>query len=163
SCRVIIARSGRLLLTFPRRDPLATPLSAISIPATASVGPVEIGRCEDGAPWRLKVHGTHVLVAGATGAGKGSVIWSTIRGLLPAVSVGLAEIWALDPKLMELSFGRDLFGDHYAADPAACVELLEAAVKVMQERAGRFCRNAPDGSPGSSATTSPPSKTRSSW
>ncbi|WP_271215932.1 FtsK/SpoIIIE domain-containing protein [Streptosporangium carneum] len=99
---------------------------------------MEIGRCEDGTPWRLKVHGTHVLVAGATGAGKGSVIWSTIRGLLPAAGVGLAEIWALDPKLMELSFGRDLFGDHYAADPLACVELLEAAVKVMQERAGRF-------------------------
>ncbi|MEU0521362.1 FtsK/SpoIIIE domain-containing protein [Streptosporangium sp. NPDC006007] len=138
SCQVTVIRSGRLLLTFPRRDPLAVPLPAVPIPVTASVGPVEIGRCEDGAPWRLKVHGTHVLVAGATGAGKGSVIWSTIRGLLPAVSAGLAEIWALDPKLMELSFGRELFGDHYAADPAACVELLEAAVKVMQERAGRF-------------------------
>ncbi|MEV7013641.1 FtsK/SpoIIIE domain-containing protein [Streptosporangium sp. NPDC051022] len=138
SCRVTIARSGRLLLTFPRRDPLAVPLSAVPIPATGSVGPVEIGRCEDGAPWRLKVHGTHVLVAGATGAGKGSVIWSTIRGLLPAVRAGLVEIWALDPKLMELSFGRDLFGDRYAATPEACVGLLEAAVRVMQERADRF-------------------------
>ncbi|MFI7538729.1 FtsK/SpoIIIE domain-containing protein [Streptosporangium sp. NPDC049376] len=138
SCRVTIARSGRLLLTFPRRDPLAVPLPALPIPSSVSVGPVEIGRCEDGTPWRLKVHGTHVLVAGATGAGKGSIIWSTIRGLLPAVQAGLAEIWALDPKLMELSFGRDLFGDHYAASPEACVGLLEAAVKVMQERAGRF-------------------------
>ncbi|MEV8638036.1 FtsK/SpoIIIE domain-containing protein [Streptosporangium sp. NPDC051023] len=138
SCRVTVTRSGRLLLTFPRRDPLAVPLPALPIPAVVSVGPVEIGRCEDGTPWRLKIHGTHVLVAGATGAGKGSVIWSTIRGLLPAVQTGLAEIWALDPKLMELSFGRDLFGDHYAASPEACVALLEAAVKVMQERAGRF-------------------------
>ena len=138
SCRVTVARSGRLLLTFPRSDPLAVPLPAVPIPATASVRPVEIGRCEDGTPWRLRLHGTHVLVAGATGSGKGSIIWSAIRGLLPAVHVGLAEIWALDPKLMELSFGRDLFGDRYAADPAACAELLEAAVKVMQERAGRF-------------------------
>ncbi len=138
SCRVTVIRSGRLLLTFPRRDPLAVPLPALPIPGEASVGPVQIGRCEDGAPWRLKVHGTHLLVAGATGAGKGSIIWSTIRGLLPAVRAGLVEIWALDPKLMELSFGRDLFGDHYAADPVSCAELLEAAVKVMQERAGRF-------------------------
>ncbi|SNT58818.1 DNA segregation ATPase FtsK/SpoIIIE, S-DNA-T family [Streptosporangium subroseum] len=137
SCRVTIARSGRLLLAFPRRDPLATPLPALLIPAVASVGPVEIGKREDGSPWRLKVHGTHVLVAGATGAGKGSIIWSTIRGLLPAVRAGLVQIWALDPKLMELSFGRALF-DYYAADPAACADLLEDAVKVMQERAGRF-------------------------
>jgi len=138
SCRVTVARSGRLLLVFPRRDPLATPLPALPIPEVTSVGPVEIGRCEDGSPWRLKVHGTHVLVAGATGAGKGSIIWSTIRGLLPAVRAGLVQVWALDPKRMELSFGRALFGNRYAASPAACADLLEAAVKVMQERADRF-------------------------
>ncbi|MFF0309380.1 FtsK/SpoIIIE domain-containing protein [Streptosporangium sp. NPDC004379] len=138
SCRVTVVRSGRLLLAFPRRDPLAVPFPALPIPDAVSVGPVEIGKREDGTPWRLKVHGTHVLVAGATGAGKGSIIWSTIRGLLPAVRAGLVEIWALDPKLMELSFGRALFGDRYAADPDACADLLEDAVKVMQERAGRF-------------------------
>jgi S-DNA-T family DNA segregation ATPase FtsK/SpoIIIE len=138
SCRVAIARAGRLLLTFPRQDALAAPLSAVPVPETASVGPVEVGKQENGRPWLLKIHGTHVLVAGATGAGKGSVIWSTIRGLLPAVRAGLVELWALDPKLMELSYGREIFGDRYAADPAECAELLEAAVKVMQERAGRF-------------------------
>ncbi|MFF4988654.1 FtsK/SpoIIIE domain-containing protein [Streptosporangium saharense] len=138
SCRVSIAQPGRLVLTFPRRDPLAAPLRALPIPRKASVGPVRIGLCEDGAPWRLKVRGTHVLVAGATGSGKGSIIWSTIRGLLPAVRTGQVEIWALDPKLMELSYGRDLFGDRYAAYPEQCVELLEAAVKIMQERAASF-------------------------
>ncbi|GAA3143129.1 FtsK/SpoIIIE domain-containing protein [Planomonospora alba] len=138
SCRVSIARAGRLHLVFPRHDPLATPLPAVPIPEQASVGPVRVGTREDGAPWLLNVHGTHVLVAGATGAGKGSVIWSTIRGLLPAVRAGLVEIWALDPKRMELSFGRALFGDRYAATPAECADLLEAAVAVMQERADRF-------------------------
>ncbi|MGW0594472.1 FtsK/SpoIIIE domain-containing protein [Streptosporangium sp. NPDC002607] len=138
SCRVSVARSGRLLLVFPRRDPLATPLAAVPVPAEASVGPVEVGTCEDGKPWLLKVHGTHVLVAGATGAGKGSVIWSTVRGLLPATRAGLAQVWALDPKRMELSYGRDLFGDRYAASPADCADLLEAAVQIMQERADRY-------------------------
>ncbi|MFC4062394.1 FtsK/SpoIIIE domain-containing protein [Planomonospora corallina] len=138
SCRVSIARAGRLLLIFPRHDPLATPLPAVPIPEQASVGPVRVGTREDGQPWLLKVHGTHVLVAGATGAGKGSVIWSTIRGLLPAVRAGLVQIWALDPKRMELSFGRSLFGSRYAATPAECADLLEAAVAVMQERADRF-------------------------
>jgi S-DNA-T family DNA segregation ATPase FtsK/SpoIIIE len=80
----------RLLLIFPRRDPLASPLAAVPIPDQVSVGPVEIGKQEDGALWRLKTHGTHVPVAGAAGAGKCSIIWSTIRGLLPAILAGLA-------------------------------------------------------------------------
>ncbi|MCA2229014.1 FtsK/SpoIIIE domain-containing protein [Nonomuraea aurantiaca] len=138
SCRVAIVKAGRLLLTFPRHDPLAVPLAALPVPETPTVGPIEIGKREDGTPWLLKILGTHILVAGATGAGKGSIIWSTIRALLPAVRAGLVELWALDPKLMELSFGRALFGDRYAADPADCADLLEAAVKVMQERAARF-------------------------
>ncbi|PZG16637.1 FtsK/SpoIIIE domain-containing protein [Nonomuraea aridisoli] len=138
SCRVALASSGRLILTFPRSDPLASPMPALPIPQEATVGPVEIGRSEDGQPWRLKVHGTHVLVAGATGAGKGSIIWSVIRALLPAVRAGLVELWALDPKLMELSYGRDLFGERYAATPEECAEALEEAVSVMQKRAARF-------------------------
>ncbi|MGW0483077.1 FtsK/SpoIIIE domain-containing protein [Nonomuraea sp. NPDC003214] len=103
SCRIAVTAGGWLQLTFPRNDPLATSLPAVPIPESASVGPIEIGKQEDGQPWLLKAHGTHVLVAGETGAGKGSIIWSAIRGLLPAVRAGLVEIWALDPKLMELS------------------------------------------------------------
>ena len=137
-CRVTVARAGRLVLTFPRRDPLAERLPAVPIPDEASVGPVEIGRCEDGTPYRLKVHGTHVLIAGATGSGKGSYLWSIIRGLLPAMRAGLVQIWALDPKRMELSFGRELFGGRYAADPKECADLLDEAVSLMQERADRF-------------------------
>ncbi|GAA0408324.1 hypothetical protein GCM10009530_70880 [Microbispora corallina] len=138
SCRVTVAKAGRLVLTFPRRDPLAEPLPAVPVPEVATVGPVEVGRCEDGTPYLLKVHGTHVLIAGATGAGKGSWLWSTIRGLLPAVRAGLVQVWALDPKRMELSFGRALFGARYAADSKECADLLDEAVSVMQERADRF-------------------------
>ncbi|MEV0234701.1 FtsK/SpoIIIE domain-containing protein [Nonomuraea sp. NPDC050786] len=138
SSRVAVTRGGRLQLTFPRTDPLGVPLAALPLPDAPTVGPVEVGKQEDGQPWLLKVHGTHVLVAGATGAGKGSIIWSTIRALLPAVQAGLVEIWALDPKLMELSYGRALFGDRYAATPEDCADLLDQAVNVMQTRAARF-------------------------
>jgi DNA segregation ATPase FtsK/SpoIIIE, S-DNA-T family len=137
SCQISVTRAGRLLLIFPRSDPLARPLPAVPIPPTATVGPIEIGQQDNGTPYRLKVHGTHVLIAGSTGAGKGSFLWSAVRGLLPAVREGLAQVWALDPKLMELSYGRALF-TRYAADPDDCASLLEQAVKVMQERAGRY-------------------------
>ena len=96
-----------------------------------------VGRCEDGSPWRLRLAATHVLIAGATGSGKGSVIWSLIRALLPAIASGWVQVWALDPKRMELSFGRALF-HRYACHAAAMVELLEAAVAEMHDRAGQF-------------------------
>jgi S-DNA-T family DNA segregation ATPase FtsK/SpoIIIE len=138
ACRVTSLRGGRLRITIVKRDPLVMPLAAVPVPDSATVGPVAIGMQEDGRPYRLRVHGTHVLIAGATGAGKGSFLWGTIRGLLPAVQAGLVVLWGLDPKLMELSYGRHLFGDRYAADPAACADLLERAVEIMQERAGRY-------------------------
>src|SRR5690606_26246726 len=90
------------------------------------------GRCEDGSPWRLRLLGTHVLIAGATGAGKGSVIWSTIRALLPLMRAGLVEVWAIDPKRMELSFGRVLFERYgrYSDDPkGGMVDVLEDAAE----------------------------------
>ena len=78
-----------------------------------------------------------MLIAGATGSGKGSVIWSLIRALLPAIAAGWVQVWALDPKRMELSFGRALF-HRYACHAIAMVELLEAAVAEMQRRAEQF-------------------------
>jgi S-DNA-T family DNA segregation ATPase FtsK/SpoIIIE len=102
---------------------------------------VVIGRQEDGAPWRLRLSGTHVLIAGATGAGKGSVIWSTVRALLPLMLAGLVEVWAIDPKRMELSFGRALFERYgrYSSDPGGgMVRLLETAADDMNARAADF-------------------------
>ncbi|MCP2337196.1 FtsK/SpoIIIE domain-containing protein [Actinomadura rupiterrae] len=136
-------RPGRVWLEFVRKDVLATPIPALPIPAAAAVdlGGLEIGRCEDGSPWRLRVQGTHVLVAGATGSGKGSVIWSVVRALLPLMVAGLVEVWAIDPKRMELSFGRQLFERYgrYSDDPkGGMVELLEAAAEDMNARAAEF-------------------------
>ncbi|GAA5010457.1 FtsK/SpoIIIE domain-containing protein [Kitasatospora paranensis] len=111
--------------------------AAEPVGASAGWASVEIGTREDGSPWRLRLHGTHVLVAGVTGAGKGSVLWGIVRKLLPAVAAGLVQIWALDPKRMELSFGVGLFAK-YASDPERMVELLEDAVERMQERARSF-------------------------
>ncbi|GAA2456902.1 FtsK/SpoIIIE domain-containing protein [Actinomadura vinacea] len=136
-------RPGRIWLEFVRRDALAVPIPALPVPDPADVdlSGVVVGRQEDGAPWRLRLSGTHVLVAGATGAGKGSVIWSTVRALLPLMLAGLVEVWAVDPKRMELSFGRSLFERYgrYSDDPkGGMVELLETAAEDMNARAEQF-------------------------
>ncbi|WP_243713061.1 FtsK/SpoIIIE domain-containing protein [Actinomadura sp. 6K520] len=136
-------RPGRVWLEFVRRDALAEPIPALPVPDACEVdlSGLVVGRCEDGSPWRLRLLGTHVLIAGATGAGKGSVIWSTLRALLPLMLGGLVEVWAVDPKRMELSFGRVLFERYgrYSSDPkGGMVDLLEAAAQDMNARAERF-------------------------
>lgn len=59
---------------------------------------VPVGSREDGTPWQLKVAGTHLLIAGATGAGKSSVLWSLLQGVSRGLAVGDVQIWAVDPK-----------------------------------------------------------------
>ena len=142
-CRVRPVAPGLIVLELVRRDALADPIPALPIPERVDLAGLAIGRCEDGSPWRLRLLGSHVLVAGATGAGKGSIIWSLIRALLPGILGGWVRVWACDPKRMELSFGRDLFA-RYADQATAMVELLEAAVAEMHQRASRLRRPDPD-------------------
>ncbi|WP_435112094.1 FtsK/SpoIIIE domain-containing protein [Nocardiopsis synnemataformans] len=137
SCRVVVNGPRDITLEFPRRDTLAEPLDALDISEGVDLSALPVGRCEDGSTWFLRLHGTHVLVAGVTGAGKGSVIWSAVRAMLPAVKAGTAQVWAIDPKRMELSYGRDLFAQ-YADDGEGAVAVLELAVSQMQDRAARY-------------------------
>ncbi|PDP85576.1 cell division protein FtsK [Glycomyces fuscus] len=137
SCRVVVNGPRDITLEFPRHDTLAEPLDAFPMTHHVDLDALPVGRREDGSPWLLRLHGTHVLVVGVTGAGKGSVIWSTIRAMLPALVDGTAQVWAIDPKRMELAYGRDLFA-HYADTGESAVVLLEKAVASMQERAERY-------------------------
>jgi S-DNA-T family DNA segregation ATPase FtsK/SpoIIIE len=156
-CRVRSARPGFLILEFVHRDALAAIIPALAIPEHADLKALAIGRREDGSPWLVRLHGTHLLIAGATGAGKGSVIWSLIRAMLSLIQAGLVRVLAADPKVMELAYGRAIFDTcgQYAADPAAIVAMLEAAVTDMQARAAQLAGKQRD-------HTRPPS-TRSWW
>jgi S-DNA-T family DNA segregation ATPase FtsK/SpoIIIE len=148
-CRVRTAAPGAVLLELVRRDALAEPMAALPIPADPDLKALPVGRCEDGSVFTIRLHGTHLLLAGATGAGKGSYLWGLIRAMLPLLVAGLVRVWACDPKLMELAFGRSLFDRYgrYAADPAAIADLLEAAVTDMQARALRFAGKQRDHTP----------------
>ncbi len=136
-CRVRDARPGLVMLEFVRSDTLADPIGALPVDPVVNLGALPVGRCEDGTPWLLRLLGSHVLIAGATGSGKGSVIWSAVRAMLPAILGGWVQVWAIDPKRMELSFGRGLF-NRYADTAADMVRLLEDAVTEMHDRAAKF-------------------------
>jgi S-DNA-T family DNA segregation ATPase FtsK/SpoIIIE len=135
-------RPGRVWLDLEMRNPLQETIPAI--PIVESLDPaildgLVIGYADDGTPWRLRVRGSHVFIAGATGSGKGSIIWSTLRALSPFIRAGLVEIWAVDPKGgMELEFGRDLFTRYERDDYEPMVELLEDAAEQMDLRCRRL-------------------------
>jgi len=146
-CRVrsLPGKRQELMLWFLVHDPLTEPVQPSKPDAAVDLAGVPVGRREDGLDYRLRLLGTHVLVVGATGSGKGSVIWSLVNGLAPAVRDGEVQVWALDPKGgMELAGGRALFSRFVYGDPddASTTDayehefaaVLEDAVTVMRRR-----------------------------
>jgi S-DNA-T family DNA segregation ATPase FtsK/SpoIIIE len=138
---------GRVRVLVVGRETLRTVVAPVPLvgPPTAGGGVdpaglvaaldrLTVGVREDGEAWALPLRGGHVLVAGATGAGKGSVLWSAVRALDPAVRAGLVQLWGVDPKRMELSFGAGVF-HRLAVDVEDVAELLEDAVGQMRARA----------------------------
>src|SRR5262249_58314076 len=111
------AGCGAVVLEFIRRDALAALVPALPIPANPDLKALPVGRREDGLPWLVRLHGTHVLIAGATGAGKASLLWGLVRAMFPLLQAVLVRILAADPQLMELAYRRGLFGTHAAHAP----------------------------------------------
>ncbi|BDB44170.1 MULTISPECIES: FtsK/SpoIIIE domain-containing protein [Mycobacterium] len=129
--RIIIGRGD--VLGQPIAVPMPTPGSAVDL------GAVRVGVTESRRWWHLPVLGQHILAAGATGAGKGSVLWSLIAGLAPHVKTGRVRLWVIDPKGgMELGAGAPLFARFCYHTGAPAVELLRELVKLMQTRATRL-------------------------
>ncbi|GAB3546916.1 S-DNA-T family DNA segregation ATPase FtsK/SpoIIIE [Actinopolyspora lacussalsi] len=131
---------GFVALDFERRDPLADTVPApvlADVPGDAvDLSAVPVGSTEYGSPWLLPVLGSHTLTAGVTGAGKGSLMWSLLRGLAPAIRDGLVRVRGIDPKVLEMEFGRDLL-HRYATTPAEAVSLVEEYSADMHARQQR--------------------------
>jgi S-DNA-T family DNA segregation ATPase FtsK/SpoIIIE len=137
--RVEPAGANQVLLSFTMGDALADPFAASPPPVVlpASLDRVHMGRREDGSLWHLPI-GPHTLVAGSSGAGKGSVFWSFAFGLAPAVRAGLVRLHGIDLKGgMEIFMGANLFTTS-ATDAPQAVAVLESLVERMQARTAAY-------------------------
>src|SRR5690606_10315898 len=100
---------------------------------------IPVGLLEDGTVCTLRLEGNHLLIAGLMGSGKGSVLWSIVRGVCPAIPEGFVQLWAVDPKGGQERYpGRAMFHAYADECPEAMVELLELLVEVMEARAKRY-------------------------
>jgi DNA segregation ATPase FtsK/SpoIIIE, S-DNA-T family len=138
----------RVILWLLVEDPLQQPVPPQQAGESPNLSALRVARREDGLWYYLRLLGTHLLLVGATGAGKSSVIWALVHALAPGISSGLVQLWVLDPKGgMELAPGRRLFsrfchGTTEGNDPAshehAYADLLEDAVAIMRQRQDRL-------------------------
>jgi len=130
-----------ITITAHHRDALANPIALRRPTRDTKVNPAHIGvgATEAGKWWRLPVLGHHILVAGATGSGKGSVLWSLIAGLAPGIRAGWIRVLVVDPKGgMEFGRGQKLFSGFAYDNNDHTLALLRAATKIMQRRAQRL-------------------------
>jgi hypothetical protein len=130
---------GTVVLVLLRGDALHRTVAPLAVIGTPDFTALTLGVREDGERYELRLFGTQVLIVGATGAGKGSVIWSLVRSLAGGVGTGLVQLWGLDPKGgMELGIGRRMFARFAARDFAEMAQMLEQAAAKAQERASRL-------------------------
>jgi S-DNA-T family DNA segregation ATPase FtsK/SpoIIIE len=85
----------------------------------------------------VSLAGGHTLVAGSTGAGKNSVMWCPLVSIAPAIRDGLVRVSGIDPKGMELAYGRRIFA-RYAVTGADALAVLDELVAAMDARKAEF-------------------------
>ncbi len=101
--RVAVTRTrpGVLSMVVERRMPFPHVLPAPRIPASAELvdlRALDVGDNERGEPFTLRIRGKHVLVVGASGSGKGSLLWGPLRAMGPLIRDGLVRLWVIDLK-----------------------------------------------------------------
>jgi len=100
---------------------------------------LQAGRTEYGQDWYLPLAGpaSHLLTAGASGAGKNSLTWRPLVSIAPAIRDSLVRVSGIDPKGMELAYGRGVF-TRYAVTGAEALDVLDDLVAGMATRKAEF-------------------------
>jgi DNA segregation ATPase FtsK/SpoIIIE, S-DNA-T family len=143
-CQVRELTPNVVSIDFQRRNLLAEPVACPDLAALAGVagGSVDLrrvfsGRTEYGQDWHVPLVGGHTLVAGSTGAGKNSVMWCPLVSIAPAIRDGLVRVSGIDPKGMELAYGRRIF-TRYAVTGTDALTVLDELVNAMDARKSDF-------------------------
>jgi S-DNA-T family DNA segregation ATPase FtsK/SpoIIIE len=139
-CQVREIHPNVVSIDFQRRNLLADPVACQTLDEAG--GRVDLrrvwsGRTEYGQDWHVPLAGGHTLVAGATGAGKNSVMWCPLVSIAPAIRDGLVRLSGIDPKGMELAYGRRIFS-RYAVTGADALAMLDDLVAAMDARKTEF-------------------------
>ena len=141
SVRVRQLKPGWVVIDVHHTDALAAVVPLPNPPCCEGTGleALTAGVTEGADRWQVRILGRHILVAGATGAGKGSVVWSVLAGLGPAIRSGLVQVWVIDPKGgMEFGAGQALYR-RFEHDPGeGTVGLLRDAAAILTARADRL-------------------------
>jgi DNA segregation ATPase FtsK/SpoIIIE, S-DNA-T family len=145
-CQVRELSPNVVSIDFQRRNLLADPVRCPDLATLASVPGAAVdlrrvwaGRTEYGQDWHVPVAGSasHTLIAGATGAGKNSVMWCPLVSIAPAIRDGLVRVSGIDPKGMELAYGRRIF-HRYAVTGTDALAVLDDLIEAMQARKAAF-------------------------
>lgn len=123
---------GEISLLFIDDDPLIDPIAGYEWPATFDITTTPIALDENGkaVQWPF----SHTLIVGASGSGKGSVLWSIIRTLLPGREAGQVQFYGIDPKYAELAGASGGLFKKVAYDASDIVQLLSDLVEQMNQR-----------------------------
>ncbi|MDQ3826111.1 MAG: FtsK/SpoIIIE domain-containing protein, partial [Actinomycetota bacterium] len=145
-CQVRELAPNVVSIDFQRRNLLAEPVACRDLDQLAGVTGESVdlrrvwaGRTEYGQDWYLPLTGpaSHLLTAGTSGAGKNSVTWDPLISIAPAIRDGLVRVSGIDPKGMELAYGRGIF-HRYAVTGTDAVALLDELVVAMDARKAEF-------------------------
>jgi S-DNA-T family DNA segregation ATPase FtsK/SpoIIIE len=131
-------------IDFQRRNLLADTVACRDLAELAEVDGADVdlstvwsGRTDYGTHWHQSLIGSHTLHAGATGAGKGAQMWCPLVSIAPAIRDGLVRVSGIDPKGMELAYGRGIF-HRYAVTGKDALALLDDVIAEMEKRKAEF-------------------------
>src|SRR4051812_7100383 len=128
-CQVRELAPNVVSIDFQRRDLLGGGVAGPQVPDGVDSTGVDLrnvwaGRTEYGRDWRVPLlgSGAHCLTAGASGAGKNSVMWCPLVAAASAIRAGVVRMSGIDPKGMELAYGRGIFA-RYAVSGEDAIEV----------------------------------------